>query len=116
MSFSSESIEKLNRITIAWETFAPNSSFGGMTLPEFRDAIAPSFAARDRIAHLEAELAVAQKARAKSDHKSMNKAQLVINSVISDPEHGPDSDLYEAMGYTRRRRRYAACCHRSSDA
>lgn len=110
MSSFDESVKKLNLITTAWETFAPDRAFGGMSLQEFRDTIAPSFAIRERVADLETELAAAKAARAKSDHKSMNKAQLVVNDVIRDPEHGPDSDLYEAMGYTRRRRRYANCC------
>ena len=100
-----KSIEKLGRITAAWATLAPSKSFGGMTLQEFRDAIAPSFEIRDRVTHLEADLVDAKRDRATADHTSMNKAQLVINSVISHPEHGPDSDLYEAMGYTRCRRR-----------
>lgn len=105
MSSSEESIEKLARITTAWEALAPDKSFGGMTLQEFRNAIAPSFEARSRIASLEAELVAAKDACRSSDHSSMNKAQLVVNDVIRDPEQGPDSDLYEAMGYARRKRR-----------
>jgi hypothetical protein len=31
----------------------------------------------------------------------MRLAQLVTNGVLGDPEAGPDSDLYEAMGYVR---------------
>jgi hypothetical protein len=28
--------------------------------------------------------------------------QLVVNGVVSDLAFGPDSDLYEAMGYVRK--------------
>jgi hypothetical protein len=32
----------------------------------------------------------------------LNTVQLVVNGVVSDPNYGPDSDLYESMGYVRK--------------
>ncbi len=32
----------------------------------------------------------------------MEKSTLVVNGIIGDPNFGPDSDLYEAMGYVRK--------------
>jgi len=110
-----EAFEKLNRITMAWETLAPDASFGGMSLQEYRDAIAPSFEARDRIARLEAELVAAKNARDGSDRDSLSRTQLVVNGVIGDPERGPDSDLYEAMGYVRRSERRTGLTRRRSE-
>ena len=110
-----EALEKLNRITMAWETLAPDASFGGMTLQDYRDAIAPSFEARDRIARLEAELIAAKNARDDGDRMALAQAQLVVNGVIGDPERGPDSDLYEAMGYVRRSERRTGLTRRTSE-
>ncbi len=32
---------------------------------------------------------------------SLEKLKLVVNGVIGNPKYGPNSDLYEAMGYVR---------------
>lgn len=89
----------------AWETLAPDKSFGGMTLAQFRAAVQPSQAARERIEDLEDQRKQAIADRDRADEDSLSKAQLVINGVIGDPTAGPDSALYEAMGYTRKSER-----------
>ena len=96
---------KLQRILNAWETLAPNKSFGGMTLAQFQTAVQPSRAARQRIDDLEARLTQAQAERDRADEESLAKAQLVVNGVIGDPTEGPDSALYESMGYRRKSER-----------
>jgi hypothetical protein len=97
-----DNLLKMQRILNAWETLAPDKSFGGMTLAQFRAATQPSLTARDRIEDLEDQLRQAQTDRDHADEDSLAKAQLVVNGVVGDPTEGPDSALYEAMGYTRK--------------
>jgi hypothetical protein len=97
--------EKLQQVSNAWETLASNKSFGGMTFLEFQAATAPSTAARSLIDDLEDQLTQALAARDAADATSQTKIQLVVNGVLADPTEGPDSALYEAMGYTRKSER-----------
>jgi len=94
--------DKIERMENAWEELAPNKSFGGMTLAEFRTYTAPSKAARARLADLDAQTTEAQADRDRGDSVVLVKAELIVNGVRADPTEGPDSALYEAMGYTRK--------------
>lgn len=97
--------EKINKMLTAWETLAPAKSFGGMTFEQFRTAAAPAQTARQRIADLESQMTQAINERESADAAFNAKAQLVVNGVLADPTEGPDSSLYEAMGYTRKSER-----------
>jgi len=94
--------EKIDRTLNAWEQIAPTKSFGGMTLVQFREVVAPSIAARDRIEDLEDQTTQAITQRDQADDASLDKIQLVVNGVLADPTEGADSALYEALGYTRK--------------
>jgi hypothetical protein len=97
--------EKINKMLTAWETLAAAKSFGGMTLDQFKTAAAPAQAARQKIADLESQMTQAINDRDAADAAFTAKAQLVVNGVLADPTEGPDSSLYEAMGYTRKSER-----------
>jgi len=92
---------KIDQVVNAWETLAQTHSFGGMTLAEFKAAVQPSQAARDALKTLDDQVTAAMNARDMADQVSLNKVQLAVNGVVGDPAFGPDSDLYEAMGYVR---------------
>jgi hypothetical protein len=96
---------KLQRVENAWETLAATKSFGGMTLPQFQTATAPSKTSRDLIEDLEDQMTQAIASRQAADATALAKIQLVVNGVLADPTEGPDSALYEAMGYTRKSER-----------
>ena len=96
---------KIDRMESAWEAIAPAKSFGGMTLTQFKAVNAPAKTARARLADLEAQTTEAQNARDNADSAFLTKVQLVVNGVLADPTEGPDSSLYEAMGYTRKSER-----------
>jgi len=91
---------KMERILNAWETLAAAKTFGGLTLEQMQAIAAPARAAREEIEDLEARLTEAFSARTKADDVVRMKLQLVVNSVRGDPTEGPDSALYQAMGYT----------------
>jgi hypothetical protein len=97
--------EKMQRMINAWETLAPTKSFGGMTLAQFKTAAQPAMDAREQIDDLEDQLTGAINAREEADTTFAAKAQQVVNGVLADPTEGPDSALYEAMGYTRKSER-----------
>ena len=73
-----------------------------MTLQQFKDATKPSFDTRDQIRTVEDQLGTLLNQRSNADATSMEKSTLVVNGVIGDPNFGPDSGLYEAMGYVRK--------------
>ena len=91
--------DKLLRIRDAWRQFAPDKSFGGMTLSQYELKIAPSLDSRAKIDELERALQAEQLNRDKADIVSMPLATLVVNGVKGDAEEGPNSDLWKAMGY-----------------
>lgn len=98
-------LEKLNSVISGWETLAPNKSFGGMTLAQFKAAVKPSFDAREELRVLESQVQSKQIERDDNDEESLRLVQRVVNGVIGDPEEGPDSDLYGSFGYTRKSER-----------
>jgi hypothetical protein len=106
MPSSPKSIEeKIARMINAWESLAPDKTFGGMSLAQFRAAVKPAEDARARIADLEAQRTQAIADRDAANAVCLSKAQLVIAGVLGDPTEGPDSALYQAFGYTRKSER-----------
>ena len=97
---------KLDRIISAWETLAPEKSFGGMTLKEFKAAVKSSYDTRAELQVLENQVQSKQVERETADTESLRLVQLVVNGVVGDPTEGPDGDLYEAMGYVRASQRH----------
>ena len=97
--------EKIKRLSTAWEELASNKSFGGMTLDQFKAAVAPSLTIRAQIEALQDQLTQAINQRDNADEASTAKIQLAINGILADPTEGPDSSLYEAAGYTRKSER-----------
>ncbi|MGB8509863.1 MAG: hypothetical protein WCD76_15890 [Pyrinomonadaceae bacterium] len=101
MSTPKSTQTKLDRMISAWETLAPDKSFGGMTLAQFKAAVKTSYETRDEIRVIESQLQSKMIERDNADQESLRAAQRVVNGVIGDPTEGPDSDLYEALGYVR---------------
>jgi hypothetical protein len=96
---------KIDEVVKAWESLAATQSFGGMTLEQFKTAVKPSQDTRDALDALDKQMTAALNARAAADQVSLDKVQLAINGVVGDPAFGPDSALYEAMGYVRKSER-----------
>jgi hypothetical protein len=106
--------ERLQRVTEAWERLAPNKSFGGMTLAQFKAATEPSRATRRELDELEARKKQLQADRDHADDVTNGKIQLVVNGVLADPEEGADSALYEALGYIRESERKSGLTRKGS--
>ena len=100
----------------AWETLAPDKSFGGMALPQFRALAQIALDARARIEVLEDQTKQAKAERDNADEDFNERAELVINGVRADPTEGPDSALYEAMGYKRKSERRSGLTRKRAPA
>ncbi|HWT00960.1 MAG TPA: hypothetical protein VN256_12000 [Pyrinomonadaceae bacterium] len=96
---------KLQKMLNGWETLAPDKSFAGMTLQQFKTAAQPAQAARQRLEEIEDQQKQAIAQRDAADAALQSKMQQVIAGVLADPTEGPDSALYESMGYTRKSER-----------
>ena len=97
--------DKIRRMISGWESLAATKSFFGMTLDQFKTAVAPSLAARELIKDLENQLTQAMNQRDAADEVSVAKMQGVVAGVNADPTEGPNSSLLEAFGYTRKSER-----------
>lgn len=97
--------EQLDRILTAWKTLAANVEFGGMTVDQFEEFIAPSKTTRAQVVTLDNQLTQAINAREAADEFSLGKAALVIAGINGHPAFGPNSSLIEACGYVRKSER-----------
>jgi hypothetical protein len=111
-----DSKAKIDQATNAWETLAIDKVFGGMTLAQFKTLVKPSQDTRDAIKALDDQMMAAINAREDADAASLAKVQLVINGVLGDPAFGPDSALYEAMGYVRKSERKSGLTRKGKTA
>ena len=107
---------KLDTVIAAWEERAPEASFGGMTLQRFKDAVKPSYDAREKIADGERMIEDGTNERDDADLVSNDKMLLVVNAVKGDPNFGENSDLYEAMGYVRKSERRSGLTRKKKTA
>ncbi len=97
-----KSMDCLEKVLEAWRDFAPEATFGNATLQEFTLKVQASRQARVELAEKENEIKGAIVKRDNEDSTAMLLKNLVVNGVIGDPNFGPDSALYEAMGYVRK--------------
>lgn len=67
---SQELLATITRMVNAWEKHAPDETFAGMTLQQFREAVQPSFDAHAEVALLEWKLAQLKKMMGEEDPDS----------------------------------------------
>lgn len=91
--------ERIAIFRTAWTNQAPDSTFAGMTLAEFEARVSPVQANAEWIQSLERDIAAALTGRRKVDQDARETLELVVNSVRGNPDHGPDSQFYRALGY-----------------
>lgn len=98
-------VEKMDKMETAWETLAPSAKFAGMSLEQFKQYIASCKLTRVELDQLEDQTKQKTVERDNNDKIFLSKAELVVNAVVGDIAYGPDSGLYEAMGYIRKSER-----------
>lgn len=97
-----KTMDCLDKILEAWQNLAPTATFGGVTLADFQTKIDSSTDARADLVAKDNEYKAAIVNRDNADAVAMAFKTLVVNGVIGDPNFGPNSALYEAMGYIRK--------------
>lgn len=92
----------INAVIAGWEEHAPESTFGGLTLTQYKAKVKPSLDARDEVSSLELKLGSARVDRDNADALTDEITNNVVNSVKGDPTHGENSALYASFGYIRK--------------
>tara|TARA_Y100001934_G_scaffold268446_1_gene350484 strand:+ start:206 stop:571 length:366 start_codon:yes stop_codon:yes gene_type:complete len=86
-------------VATAWELSAKDSTFGGLTLDEYKAQIAKCEAKRETLAQVEALRSSGIKERMLEDESLNETTYRVVDGVKCAPTHGRNSPLYRAMGY-----------------
>ncbi len=100
-----KAIEKAEKVLNAFKELASDKTFGGVTFSNYQSQVNASRDIRGDIEDLEDQKIQAITSRDSTDEQTLNMANLIVNGVIGDPNFGPDSALYEAMGYIRKSNR-----------
>ncbi|WP_309708964.1 hypothetical protein [Armatimonas sp.] len=92
--------DKYAQFLTAWETHAPNSTFGGLTLLQFKALCKPSQDSRARLEVLLSQVIGEQETRDLSDMLVSTAMVNIAKSVRADLSVGGDNGaLYKAMGF-----------------
>ena len=102
------------RVLEAWAHLAPDETFAGMTVEQYRAKIAASIEVREQIKSLQQQLRALGVKRCQADTESHELTSYVVASVLGTPGHGSDSPLYHAMGYVTDSRRASGLVRNSS--
>lgn len=95
-------MELLEMTVAGLREFAPDTVFGGIKLADIEPDVVNCQEARDEIVkHDNVGKSLIVK-RENKDDAALAKRELIVNGVIGDPNFGPDSALYEALGFVRK--------------
>jgi hypothetical protein len=89
----------LETLLQAWELNDPTGIFSGMTLEQFRTAIAPSLSSRKKLSELKQESRGAIATRKLADTSANEDYLRVVNAIRGSEVHGENSPFYRALGY-----------------
>ena len=92
----------INGVIAGWGEHAPDATFGGLTLAQFKAKVKPSLDARDEVGSLVLKLDAARVDRNNADAASDEITNNVVNSAKGDPNFGENSALYASFGYIRK--------------
>ena len=109
-------VEKINEITTPWGEMAPESKFGGVSLAEFKTAVAACADKRQELKMLKANISAAVNSRFAADAAAKKLIRRVVAGVVADPTLGADSDLYRAMNYVPASQRAARKTQQTTSA
>jgi hypothetical protein len=114
MSNTTRITKQLPTLIEVWTELRPTKSFAGMTLAEFKAAVAPSLDARAR---LDAANKAAGEAIVDRDNADQSVAVLVdrmIAAFVAEEEDGYNGVLYAKLGYVRKNDRASGLTRRSN--
>lgn len=100
-----KALEDLERVEDALTELAPNEKFGDILLADYKAQVQESRDVRQELVDLEVKTTNTTNKRDTTDTKGLKMRELIVNGVIGNPAYGPDSSLYEAMGFIRKSER-----------
>ncbi len=93
---------KMLMVLNAWKDLAPDKKFGGKSIADYELQVEKSLAPRRNLIKIKSEEIQEITMRGDEDGVTMADVALIVAGVIADPTEGPDSALYEMMGYIRK--------------
>jgi len=96
---------KIHKVILGWETQAPDATFAGFTLAEFKRAVLPAFQDEERIKLLLSELTTVRLSLSNNSELGNEVALRVASAVRADQKYGINSPLYAAIGYVCKNKR-----------
>lgn len=97
-----KAMENLEMIEDALSELAPGVKFGGIALADYKEQVQRSRDVRQELVDLEVKTSNTAIKRDNTDGDGLKMRELIVNGVIGNPDFGPDSALYEAMGFVRK--------------
>ena len=91
--------EWLTTVTESWAEYAKEETFSGMNLAQFEVLTGTSTTERERLDTILRDRRAGIALREAADRKTKEYIKMVVHAVLADPDHGPNSALYRAMGY-----------------
>jgi hypothetical protein len=108
--------DRIDLFISAWQENAANATLAGMTLDQFKAAVAPSLTVRDEIEALDNQMTGAIARRTAADEMSAGIMQRVVHAILGDPAFGPDCALYRALHYVPKSERRSGLTRKSAAA
>ena len=94
--------DHFNAVVGGWTEHAPDATFSGLTLAQFKAKVKPSLDARAEIETLNRQLDGFRVDRDNADVVSEEITANVVNSAKGDANYGENSALYASFGYIRK--------------
>jgi hypothetical protein len=91
--------EWLTTVTESWAENAKEETFSGMNLAQFKVLTRTSLTERERLDTILRDRRAGIARREAADRKTREYIKMVVHAVLANPDHGPNSALYRAMGY-----------------
>ena len=91
--------EWLTTVTESWAEYAKEEIFSGMNLAQFKVLTRTSLTEREQLDTILRDRRAGIARREAADSKTREYIKMVVHSVLANPDHGPNSALYRAMGY-----------------
>ena len=98
-------INRHDAIISAWRQIAPEQSFSGMTLAQYKTLSQGVFEVRNRIGETNAMLSAQNQELKMADDTLREIQRTIINAVRGHLQYGENSPMYRALGYTPFNRR-----------
>ena len=92
-------LSRINEITTPWAELSPETKLGGVSLAEFKTAVAACAQKREALKSLQSTIHATVCERMAADEAARKLIRKVVAGVIADPTMGADSPFYRALKY-----------------